>query len=144
MELGDAGAASPGESRTRAIVVGVGLPRPTTQIPVPGPRGALLFVDLGMETYRVGIEYDGEAYHRAQSNRAHDRRRRAWLRAQDWYIIPVTKHDIFGDPRPFLTDYLDALRARGWHLSDDELTDILTRIHRLRPRRRRSATKHHS
>ena len=54
LDLADAGAESPQESRTRLVLACGGLPRPQTQIQVGRRR-----VDMGWEEWKVGVEYDG-------------------------------------------------------------------------------------
>lgn len=130
ISLGDGGSDSCGESWTRALLVDAGLPDPRTQVPVPGPNGGTLRIDLGLEEFGVGVEYDGAEHHSDPRDIAHDRSRRAWLRRRGWLITAVTKDDIWGDPRPFLADVLDNLLSRGWRPGDDRLCDIMTRIQR--------------
>jgi len=139
IELADPGAASPGESWTRTRIVDAGLPRPATQIAVPGPEGRALAVDLGDAELKVGVEYDGEVFHTGPDAKVHDAARRAWLRRQGWHLTVVTKYDVLLDPRAFLSDHLNALRDRGWHPDDDRLCTIYATIARLDPRRRRPA-----
>ncbi|WP_285492752.1 hypothetical protein [Actinomadura sp. NBRC 104425] len=136
LRLGDGAAASPGESWTRVMVVDAGFPRPRTQIPVAGPYGEPLFVDLGYEQLRVGLEYDGERHHSGARARAHDERRRRWLRKEmGWEIIPVTK-GMFARPAPYLEALLTALLQRGWTPGDATLNRIATRLdRRVRTRR---------
>lgn len=140
LRLGDGGAASPGESWTRVMVVDTGFPRPRTQIPVPGPYGEPLFIDLGYEQLRVGLEYDGERHHSGARARAHDERRRRWLRKeQGWEVIPVTK-DMFARPAPYLGALLTALLHRGWTPDDAALNRIATRLNSLNSRVRTRRT----
>jgi hypothetical protein len=102
VRLSDRGAASPGETWTRIAIVNTGLPRPRTQVPVMGPRGRRLHIDLGYPEFRVGLEYDGERHHTGPRARAHDRARRGWLgREMQWEIIPVTR-DFLVTPAPYL------------------------------------------
>jgi hypothetical protein len=135
--LADAGAASPGESWTRVRIVDAGLPRPTTQLATPGPADHPLAIDLGDPDRKVGVEYDGEEFHTGPAATAHDATRRSWLRRQGWHLTVVTKYDVLLDPRAFLSDHLNALRARGWHPDDDHLCTIYANIARLDPHRRR-------
>ncbi|PRX06780.1 UNVERIFIED_ORG: hypothetical protein CLV66_102111 [Actinomadura viridilutea] len=134
LRLGDAGAASPGESWTRVMVIDTGFPRPRTQIPVNGPRAEPLFIDLGYEDYRVGLEYDGERHHTEARARAHDERRRRWLRKEEgWEIIPVTKN-LLVRPAPYMEALLTALLRRGWNPDDATMNRIATRLARLNRR----------
>ncbi|MCP2339499.1 hypothetical protein [Actinomadura rupiterrae] len=129
--LSDRGAASPGESWTRVLLIRAGFPRPSTQIPVPGPHGERLYIDLGYEQWRVGLEYDGERHHTGRRARAHDDHRRRWLRARGWQIIPVTK-DVLPYPAPYLEALLTALLDHGWHPDDRTMDRLATHLARLR------------
>jgi hypothetical protein len=142
--LGDGGAMLPGESWTRTVIVDTGFPRPQTQIPVRGPLGTWLFVDLGYARYRVGVEYDGEQHHISPRDREHDESRRRRLRKElSWEIIAVTKADVLAEPYPFLAALMTALFERGWSPDDEELNDICTRLDRLNRRQtgRRQRTR---
>jgi hypothetical protein len=142
LALGDRGAVLPGESWTRAVIVDTGFPRPRTQVSVPGPLGTNLFIDLGYREYRVGVEYDGERHHMACRDRERDEARRRWLRKElGWELIVVTKSDVLATPYPFLAALMTALFERGWSPDDDELTDICTRLDRLKRRRRSRALR---
>lgn len=131
LRLGDRGAASPGESWTRVLMIRAGFPRPRTQIPVPGPHGERLSIDLGYEQWKVGLEYDGERHHTGRRARAHDDHRRRWLRGQGWQIIPVTK-DVLARPAPYLEALLIALLDHGWHPDDPTMDRLATHLARLR------------
>ncbi|MEU8803131.1 hypothetical protein [Spirillospora sp. NPDC048819] len=136
IRLGDRGAASPGESWTRVAVMKTGFLRPQTQVPVMGPRGRWLFVDLGYSEFRVGLEYDGERHHADSADRAHDARRRDWLaKEMGWEIIPVTKHFLYR-PAPYLEVLLTALLQRGWKPDDVTMDRIAARLASLRRRQR--------
>ncbi|MEV4254086.1 hypothetical protein AB0J52_13085 [Spirillospora sp. NPDC049652] len=140
--LADQGAASPGESWTRVLMIRAGFPRPRTQIPVPGPHGERLSIDLGYEQWRVGLEYDGERHHTGRRARAHDDHRRRWLRSQGWQIIPVTK-DVLARPAPYLEALLTALLDHGWNPDDDTMDRLATHLARLRNGTSRRAQSAH-
>jgi hypothetical protein len=64
LDLVDAGAESPQETRMRLLLISNGFRRPTTQIPVMGPSGyPRYYLDMGWEDIMVAVEYDGE-HHR--------------------------------------------------------------------------------
>ncbi|TDB88141.1 hypothetical protein [Actinomadura sp. 7K534] len=135
VRLSDRGAASPGESWVRVAVVKSGFPRPEAQVPVMGPHGKSLYVDLGYPEFRVGVEYDGERYHSGRTARAHDERRRAWLaREMGWEIVPVTK-DFLRRPAPYLEALLTAMLHRGWTPDDTTMERLALRLARLAHRR---------
>ncbi|MFI0348852.1 hypothetical protein [Actinomadura sp. 9N407] len=131
LRLADPGAASPGETRTRLLILGAGFPRPRTQIQVPGPRCEPLSIDLGYEEFRVGMEYDGEEHHTGRLARVRDEGRRRWLaREHGWEIIPVTR-DALSRPGPYLEALLTALLHRGWSPDDRTMDRIAVRLAHL-------------
>jgi predicted transcriptional regulator of viral defense system len=72
IELADGGAQSAWETWTRYELLRVGLPRPTTQLPVETDRG-LFHTDLGYEQWALGIEFDGQVKYRPDGVRpGHD------------------------------------------------------------------------
>ena len=72
IELADAGAQSAWETWARYELLRVGLPRPTTQMPVETDRG-LFHTDLGYEQWALGIEFDGQVKYRPDGVRpGHD------------------------------------------------------------------------
>jgi hypothetical protein len=136
IRLADRGAASPGESWIRVGIVNTGFPRPRTQVPVPGPRGQRLYIDLGYPEFRVGLEYDGERHHTGPQARAHDTASRRWLaKEMRWEVIPVTK-DFRTHPAPYLEALLTALLHRGWNPGNDTMNEIATRLAALNRRPR--------
>jgi very-short-patch-repair endonuclease len=131
LDLTDPGAESPAESWTRVTIVDAGFPRPRTQIPVMGPHGDWIYVDLGYADLRVGLEYDGERHHSGPLARAHDEHRRRWLADQmDWHVIPVTR-DFLTYPTPYLEALLTSMLQRGWDPPTETIDDIATRLFRL-------------
>jgi hypothetical protein len=136
IRLADRGAASPGETWIRVVVVDTGFPRPRAQVPVKGPRGRPLYIDLGYPEFRVGLEYDGERHHTGSRARAHDTSRRRWLATEmRWEIITVTK-DFLPRPAPYLEALLTALLHRGWRPGDATVDGIATRLAALKRRPR--------
>ncbi|SCL48900.1 hypothetical protein GA0070604_1799 [Micromonospora eburnea] len=113
VDLADAGAESPQESRTRVRLVRAGLPRPETQWVVSQQGRFIARLDLAWPEFRVAVEYDGlwhddpEQFHR-------DRQRLNRLLGAEWIVLHVTakrfRHDFDG----ILTEVRAALRARGW------------------------------
>ncbi len=60
LQLVDAGAESPYESRTRLLLVRAGLPAPETQIEVSDGSGRVFArLDMGWRRWRVAVEYEG-------------------------------------------------------------------------------------
>ncbi|TDC48466.1 hypothetical protein E1281_24690 [Actinomadura sp. KC345] len=135
IRVGDRGAASPGESWTRMAVVESGFPRPHTQVPVMGPHGGWLYIDLGYPELRVGLEYDGERHHTGSGARTHDARRRYWLATEmGWEVISVTKHFLYR-PAPYMEALLTALLQRGWEPDDATMERLGARLAVLQRRR---------
>jgi hypothetical protein len=95
--LGDPGAESPPESALRLHWYDAELPRPETQIWVPGDDGRPRFrIDLGHREARYGAEYFGEEYHPEEQDE-HDEARLAWLRTRrDWVMDVFVKVDVYG------------------------------------------------
>jgi hypothetical protein len=61
LDLVDAGAESPQETRLRLLLVQSGLLRPVTQIPVTNEQGRVVRrIDMGWPEWPVGVEYDAD------------------------------------------------------------------------------------
>lgn len=122
--LTDHRAESPGESVLRLRWLDcVDLPRPEPQVPVPGPGGATLWIDVGVHGLRFGAEYDGEEFH-GDEQAEHDASRRDWLdQRADWELVVVRREQVFG--RHQSTDVLlrEGLRRalRRFRHSSDEV-----------------------
>ena len=99
------------ETRTRLLLVDGGLPRPVAQHRVDFPEGDRAYLDLAYPELKIGIEYDGEEWHREQ--RAADERRRRRLERQGWLIIVLHADDLFRTPEQTLTEVRRALRYRS-------------------------------
>ena len=98
--LADPRAESPAESALRLLWLDAGLPAPALQIPVVVDDGWEAFrLDLGLPEIRYAAEYDGVAWHSSPTQRARDRRRRAWLRDErGWDIDVLGSDDVFAHP----------------------------------------------
>lgn len=53
-----------------------------TQVPCGKYR-----IDLALPTYKIAIECDGKAYHSTPEQKAHDRRKNAYLRKHGWKVL---------------------------------------------------------
>ncbi|MFF0152196.1 endonuclease domain-containing protein [Micromonospora sp. NPDC005203] len=112
VELADAGAESPQESRTRVRLVLAGLPRPETQWVVAEQGRFVARLDLAWPRFKVAVEYDGlwhddpEQFHR-------DRKRLNRLLGGDWIVLHVTAKRLRDDFDGFLAEVRTALRARS-------------------------------
>lgn len=114
LELVDAGAESPQETRTRLVLITAGLPPEGTQIDVYDRFGYHLGrVDMGWETWKVGVEYDGEHHWGDARQRARDIDRLATLEAQGWRIIRVSADILRDRPATIASRAYAALRDAG-------------------------------
>jgi Protein of unknown function (DUF559) len=93
LPLVDPGAASPKETWLRLLLLDAGLPLPTTQIPVQDNWRLVAYVDMGWETFKVAVEYDGD-HHRANRRQyARDQDRIRKLEDLGWTVIRVIAED---------------------------------------------------
>ncbi|WP_433497772.1 hypothetical protein ACQP1K_23015 [Sphaerimonospora sp. CA-214678] len=120
VDLGDGGAQSPPESWVRVLVTDAGLPRPRSQIRLVLPNERVAYLDMGVERYRVGIEYDGGEHHTSAEDTAHDEWRRAQIRRLGWTLVIVRKDELFGSPATFLERVAERLWDGGWRPSPEE------------------------
>lgn len=144
------GAQSPGETRTRLVLVRAGLPEPALNRPIiTAERIWLGRPDLMWRDQRVLIEYQGEEFHTEKKDRARDEARHAGFRDDDWEVVLVWKDginstdarrelvlriaELLGIPREALT--LDECEPRFFSRRMLELAEIRSR----RQRARRSA-----
>ncbi|MDH6278849.1 DUF559 domain-containing protein [Prescottella agglutinans] len=117
LDLADAGADSPWETRTRLLIVRAGLPRPQTQYTFTDNHGAILsMVDMAWPQYRVVLEYDGD-HHRERRQYALDVRRRARVRQWGWDVVVATKELVLFHPDELLARLTGALRQGGMSAS---------------------------
>ncbi|MEU7886853.1 type IV toxin-antitoxin system AbiEi family antitoxin [Microbispora bryophytorum] len=129
--LGDAGAQSPPESWVRVLVVDAGLPRPRPQVRVELPEKRVAYLDMGVERYRVGIEYDGHDHHSSVEDRAHDEWRRAQIRRLGWRLVIVRKNELFGSPATFLERVAERLWESGWRPTPGESLQLQRQLRLL-------------
>ena len=141
------GAQSPGETRTRLVLVRSGLPEPVLNQPIiTSERIWLGRPDLMWRDHRVLIEYQGEEFHTEQKDRERDDARHAGFRDDDWEVVLVWKEDIHSTdarrelvlriagllsvPREALT--LDECEPRFFSRRMLELAEIRSRRQRAR------------
>jgi hypothetical protein len=111
LPLVDPGGASPKETWLRLLLIDSGLPRPTTQIPVQERWRLIALLDMGWETYKVAVEYDGDHHRTNRRQYAKDHWRMRKLEAMGWIVIRVIVEDSPGDIARLVRA---ALRRRGW------------------------------
>ena len=92
LDLVDAGSQSPKETWLRLVLIRVGLPRPTTQIPVLTDEG-LYYLDMGWQEFIVAAEYDGEHHRLDRWQYRKDIRRSEAIRRLGWIVIRVVAGD---------------------------------------------------
>lgn len=111
VDLADAGAESPQESRLRVRLVLAGLPGPVTQHVVQRDGRFVARLDLAWPDCRVAVEYDG-LWHRDPEQFHRDRRRLNRLLGADWIILHVTARRLAEDFNGVLAEIRGALRSR--------------------------------
>lgn len=114
LELVDAGAESPQETRLRLLLVDGGLPRPTTQIPVRDEAGRVRRrIDMGWPRWKVGVEYDGEQHFTGPDDYANDIVRLEFLAERGWRIVRVSGRQLRYQSPSIVDRTLRALVAAG-------------------------------
>lgn len=111
LDLVDAGSESPQETRLRLLLVGAGLPRPVTQIPVEH-GGKRRRIDMGWPQWRVGVEYDGEQHFTDAKGYADDIDRLEFLADQGWVIVRVSARQLRYERREIIVRVTRALERR--------------------------------
>lgn len=109
LQLVDAAAESPQESRLRLILICGGLPRPECQIRFPKLR---IRVDMGWRQWKVAVEYDGVQHWSDAQQRAWDIERIALLEAAGWVVVRVSAQ-MLNRPDVVVARVRDKLRAAG-------------------------------
>lgn len=123
IDLMDAGAESPKETRLRLVLIKAGLPRPSTQIRVSDGE-FVAYLDMGWEAPMVGLEYDGEHHRLDRRQYVKDIRRVELLDDLGWHVIKVVNED---RPRDVLARTVRALAQRGYAPSPVTRNRILGR-----------------
>ncbi|UXA19303.1 hypothetical protein [Mycobacterium sp. SMC-4] len=89
LDLVDAGAESPQETRLRLLLMRE-FPRPATQIPVMSPGGfPRYYLDMGWEDIKVAVEYDGEHHRTDDVSYRKDLARIEYIQSLEWIVIRV-------------------------------------------------------
>ncbi|KDO93302.1 endonuclease domain-containing protein [Mycobacterium avium] len=92
--LVDPGAQSPRESYLRLLLIDAGLPRPQTQVPVPGADGLpVAYLDMGWPEWMVAVEYDGDHHRTDRRQYVKDIRRLEMLEQLGWVVVRVVAED---------------------------------------------------
>lgn len=95
LDLADAGAESPQETRLRLLLVRGGVPRPVTQIPVSDEWGRVRRrIDMGWPDWMVGVEYDGVQHWTNPQDHENDIVRLEFLASRGWTIVRVSARQL--------------------------------------------------
>ncbi|MDN5822467.1 MAG: endonuclease domain-containing protein [Brachybacterium sp.] len=101
---------SPGETRTRLLLVRAGFPEPSINLPVPDPHsGQTRYLDMAYPELKIAVEYDGDYHRRSKKQWREDQARKDSLASAGWNIRTLTGQDIKSPAR-----LLSALR-RTFH-----------------------------
>jgi very-short-patch-repair endonuclease len=115
LDLADAGAESPQETRVRLVLIRGNLPRPDTQIPIRNASGRVVRrIDMGWSEWKVGVEYDGEQHWTDPDAHARDIDRLDFLAGLGWQIVRVSAVHLRYDQTGIVRRAACALRAAGW------------------------------
>lgn len=113
LEMCDACAESPQESRLRVLLIAAGLPKPQAQIEFFDEYGhAFIRVDMGWPQWKVAVEYDGVQHWNDARQRAWDIERIALLESRGWVVIRVSAA-MLSRPQVVVDRVRHRLRAAG-------------------------------
>lgn len=60
-------------------------------------------IDIALPMHHIAIECDGKAYHSTPTQKAHDKRKNAYLRANGWKVLRFTGKRIYKDLNGIIT-----------------------------------------
>lgn len=89
LDLVDAGADSPRETRLRLKLIAAGFPRPQTQIPLRRGGGRWYYLDMGWEDIKLAVEYDGDQHRTSRPQYVSDAERQEFVARLSWTHIKV-------------------------------------------------------
>lgn len=91
------------ETRSRLILIDAGLPEPELNHLIRDRTGAVVAcVDLAYPERRVAMEYEGEHHLTDPRQWSRDIRRYEALAAMGWFVVRITKTDVFGGRAEFV------------------------------------------
>jgi very-short-patch-repair endonuclease len=132
VELMDAGAESPQETRTRLLLINAGFPRPKTQIVICNEYDEFVArIDMGWPEWRVGVQYDGPQHWTDPDQHARDIDQQAELQALNWRIIRVSRNLLRYRSSVFLGRTCQAMRVAGWPHCDEIRLDAQISLDRV-------------
>jgi hypothetical protein len=89
-----------------------GVPPPVPQCPIELQHGAVIHVDFGWPTWRIGVEIDDPAWHEGVEERHRDMRRDRKAAVVGWHIVRVSRIDVDGQLREAVADVAALIRSR--------------------------------
>lgn len=102
------------ETRSRLIIVDAGLPEPDLNHIIRAPDGEFVAcVDLAYPRARVALEYEGEHHLTDPRQWATDIARYEALAGLGWFVLRITKHDVFDGRSALVRRVRTALAARS-------------------------------
>lgn len=112
LEIADARAESPPESRVRFVLLRAGL-KCAVQHDVHAADGRWIArVDLALAELKIAIEYDGREVHERQDVFVRDRRRQNALVQAGWLVLRFTAEDLRGGGEAVVSAVRAAIRVR--------------------------------
>lgn len=102
------------ETRCRLILIDGGMPEPELNFTIRDRDGNVVAcVDLAYPEHRIAIEYEGEQHLLDPDLWAKDIARYETLAEMGWFVIRVTKAQVFGERSMLVSRVRRALRARA-------------------------------
>ena len=109
VELAEAAAESPMESRLRMLLLLAGLPRPEVQVPLHDDRGRFIGrPDLYYRAHRIGLEFDGGTH---RDSLVEDNRRQNRLLNAGYRLLCFTAADVYSHSDEIIAQVRAALRG---------------------------------
>lgn len=116
LEVVDAGAESPQETRTRLELIRADLPTPSTQIVIRDRFGQIVArADMGWERWKVVVEYEGVQHWTDERQRTRDIERYEILDRLGWVVVRVNAEQL-RRPHTVVVRAHAALREAGAQL----------------------------
>jgi len=113
VELADPRAECRQESQLRLVMHDGGLPPAVPQFPVCDEYGYLRYrLDLGLEHYLIGSEYDGQS-HLDRERLRRDRQRHNWLEERGWAMRYFTSNDLYYHPHLIVDTIRRAIKGKS-------------------------------
>lgn len=111
IQLADARAESPMESRTRLRCIDAGLPHPVPQFNIR-VAGRLYRLDLAWPQFRIGLEYESGEWHTGSAATSRDNARHNALTNLGWTMFYATSDQVYRHPRAFTDPIRECIVVR--------------------------------